>query len=240
MLATVLVDLAALWPSRAAGDAPPTILAALAGSQLSLAACYLVFGRAYILWRVVTVTLVLGAMSLAAAWAGLQGAPQAFSMGTIYLVIVSGALGVVRWVGGRWTPGEDEVRAGGCALRRRLQFSLDDVFTAVTLICVAMGAAVNFDWRLPQELIVPTVVWSFVMSLLTVGSLSVLLPKRPPVGFVAITWLPGLFVAAMLPLAVTSALAAAMLVLSLVVVRQAGWHPPRQKAATVGRAHVPR
>ncbi|MCH8047683.1 MAG: hypothetical protein IID44_28655 [Planctomycetes bacterium] len=165
LLATVLVDLAVLWPSRFGGDAAPTILVALAGSQLSLAACYLVFGRAYILWRVVAVALVLGAWSLLAGWAGPLDAPPALVMGTIYVSIVGGALGIVRFTGGR-------------AVGRRLRFSLDEVYTTVTLVCVAMGAAVNFDWRLPGDLLVPTIVWSGVMAMITAGCLGVLQNRR--------------------------------------------------------------
>jgi hypothetical protein len=210
LLATVLVDLAALWPSRAHGDPSLTIPLALVSSQLSLAACYLVFGRAYILWRVVATVMVLGALSLLAGWAGLVDAPPALAIGTIYLGIVGGALGIVRLADNR-------------ATGRRLQFSLDEVFTAVTLFCAAMGATIIFEWQLPDLLLVPTVVWSLVMSLLTVGSLSVIAPKRLLARFIAIGLLPGLFVAAMLPLAVPSVMAVAMLALSLMVVRQAGW-----------------
>jgi hypothetical protein len=165
LLATVLVDLAVMLPSHSGGDTAPIVLVALAGSQLSLAACYLVFGRAYVLWRVVAVTLVLGALSLAAGWTRSVDAPSALVMGTIYVCIVGGALGIVRLAGGR-------------ATRRRLQFSLDEVYTAVTLICVAMGAAVSFDWRLPEDLLMPTIVWSGVMAALTAGSLGVLQDRR--------------------------------------------------------------
>jgi len=161
LLATVLVDLAVLWPSRFGGGAAPTILVALAGSQLSLAACYLVLGRAYILWRVVAVALVLGAWSLLAGWAGPLDAPPALVMGTIYVSIVGGVLAIVRLAGGR-------------ATGHRLQYSLDEVYTAVTLVCVALGAAVTFDWRLPGDLLLPTVAWSGAMAVLIAGSLGVL------------------------------------------------------------------
>ena len=157
------------------------------------------------------VAAVLGAWSLLAGWAGPLDAPPALVMGVIYVSIVGGVLGIGRLTGGR-------------SVGRRLQFSLDEVYTAVTLICVAFGVAVNFDWRLPENLLLPTIVWSSVMAMITAGCLGVLRKERSAVMLLAVLVACSLLIdpSQLWAWGIAGGLATALLIGSLMVMRVSG------------------